>query len=297
MKLEIDGDGIRIRNESLAAIASISSLTKLWICESLITDVSALEPLASLTDLSLIYSAHLDSGVEALGRMSALTTIDLRSTKVAPSDLGHLLNATFLSYSNGEVTVSAQFSDFCLPRLSSLTLEDVNVSGRSYIPSLTSLELNRCTTSRDTKESLGQLTSLTSLAVRGSDDFDDDALSLMPLSITDLVVPNYLCLGIQRLTNLVSLNIVKSWTQHNPWDLWRIETFMPAGLKSLTLTAWRTEEFDEAIDAAVTLTSLTSLSIRNNSYEHVTELSADALKKLAAATHLTSVTIGWVSAT
>jgi hypothetical protein len=220
--------------------------------------------------------------------MSALTSIDLHGTRVPPSDLGHLRNATSLSHSKVVDQVSAQFSDFCLPRLASLTLWRVDVTGGSPILSLTSLTLSGCTTIRDTKESLGRLTSLTKLEVRDNHDFEDDGLLLMPLSITDLVVPNFQRLGIQRLTNLVSWNIVIDWMRMNPWLLCRIADSMPPRVRSLTMTDWSAREWGHAIDATLTMTSLTSLSIMQRSRNY---LGADAFGKLAAATHLSSVTV------
>jgi hypothetical protein len=287
--LQIYGRSQFIRNESLAVIATISTLTRLQISSALITDVSALDSLVTLGELYLCSCEHLETGVEALGRMTALTTIDLSGTKVPPSDLVHLVNATSLSYLNVGDTVSAQFSDFCLPRLASLKLARVDVTGESHIPSLTSLSLRTCTTSPATKESLGRMTTLTRLEVRDSHDFEDAGLLLMPLSITDLVVPNFQLLGIRRLTNLVSLDVMKNRNRMNPWRLSHIANNMPPGLRFLTLSYWTADEWDEAIEAALTLPGLTSLSIVQDNF-HPTYLSADALRSLAAATHLTSVT-------
>jgi hypothetical protein len=287
-KLDIRDGGGSFRNRSLPLVAAITSLKKLTLFETLVTDVSALEPLASLTEIDLSFSNHLKTGVEALGRMTALTTIDLRGTWVKPGDLVHLRNATSLSYSKYGVTVSAQFSDFCLPRLSTLNLLRVDLSGRSHLPSLTSLKLDGCATARDTQESLGWMTSLARLEVRDSLAFEDDGLLLMPLSLADLVVPNFPRLGIQRLTNLVSLDIEKMWTRMSPWPLRRIAESIPPGLRSLTLTDWSAQEWDAAVDAALSLTSLQSLSIVQR---HGHYLSADALRKLAAATHLSSVIV------
>lgn len=279
-----------LRNESLAVIATISSLTRLDISETMIDDASALEPLASLTDLSLRRNAYLDAGLEALGRMSALTAIDLERTAVAPTDLRHLRNAARLAYSKYDDRASANFSDMCLPRLASLTLAMVDLYGRSHIPSLTRLMLVACTTARESRESLGRLTSLTSLDIRSSEGFDDEALGLMPLSITELVVPNFQAVGIRRLTNLVSLNLVCSCTLRNRWPLSQIADYMPATLRSLTLTSWSSEHLEEAVESAVTLTTLTSLSIVTYSWLPVV-LTGDTLARLAAATHIASISI------
>jgi hypothetical protein len=287
-ELDIRDHGFGFWNRSLPLIAAITSLKKLPLFETLVTDVSALEPLASLTELDLSGCNHLETGVGALRRMTALTSIDLRGTRVPPGDLAHLQNATSLSYSNYGVTVSARFSDFCLPRLSTLHLLRVDVSGRSHIPSLASLKLDGCAADRDTKESLGRLTALARLEVHDNHVFEDDSLLLMPLSLTDLVVPNFPLLGIRRLTNLVSLNIVKDWMRMSPWPLRRIADSMPPGLRSLTLTDWSGHEWDAAVDAALAVPSLASLSIVQR---HGQYLSADALGKLAAATRLTSVIV------
>jgi hypothetical protein len=275
----------------IAVIATITSLTNLTIYDARIDDASALEPLASLTDLSLRGNAYLDEGVEALGRMSALTAIDLRCTMVPPGDLLHLRNVTSLSYSNEGDHVSAQLSDFCIPRLSTLSLLGVDVSGWSHIPTLTSLRLCDCTTTRETRESLGRLTSLTRLDVCMCHDFDEDALLLMPLSLTDLAVPNFPRDGIARLTNLVSLNLEVSFYRMIMWPLSLIADSVPAGLRSLTLKGWPADHVGEAVESAVTLPSLASLSIEKMFGCNLAELSADTLARLTAATHIASVTI------
>jgi hypothetical protein len=76
----------------------------------------------------------------------------------------------------------------------------------------------------------------------------------------------------------------------NPWRLSRIANYMPPGLRSLTLSYWTADEWDEAIEAALTLPGLTSLSIVQDHF-NPTYVSADARRSLAAATHLSSVTV------
>jgi internalin A len=171
-------------DDAEAAEQILSSMTKLYLYDNKITDISSLGSLTNLTTLNLTLNKITD--ISSLGSLTNLTTLNLNNNEITDiSSLGSLTNLTTLYLDNNEIT------DFSF--LGSLT-------------NLTELDLKR---NKITDiSSLGSLTNLTTLDLNNNEITDISALR----SLTNLT---QLYLYENRITDISALRSLTNLTQLN----------------------------------------------------------------------------------
>ncbi len=244
--------------------ASLTSLTKLNLSHTGLTNISAL---SSLTNLTMLDLSHTElANISALSSLTSLTRLDLSHTELTNiSALSSLTSLTRLDLSHTELTNISVLSS--LTSLTNLNLERnilTDISALSSMTSLTMLDLGGNKLANIS--TLSSLTSLTGLHLGGNQLTDISALSsLMNLSRLNL--------RYNQLTDILALSSLTSLT----WlDLEGNQlTELPA-LSSLTsLTNLNLERnILTDISALSSLTSLTGLHLGGNQLTDISALSS-----------------------
>ena len=191
----------------ISALSNLTSLTELDLSNTKVSDISALTNLTSLSRLNLNYTKVSD--ISALTSLTSLTHLSLNYTKVSDiSALANLISLLTLELSNTGVSDISMLLK--LTSLSTLKLSDTLVSDISTLTKLTSLtSLDLRWTGISEISSLANLTFLSTLDLSYTGISDISALSkltaLSSLSLRYTEVSDISALS--GLNNLETLNL------------------------------------------------------------------------------------------
>ena len=235
-----------------SSIELLTSLTKLDLSNTKVSDISALSNLTSLTELDL--SNTKVSDISALTSLTSLTHLNLNYTKV--SDISALTSLTSLTHLTLNYTKVSDISALAnLTSLLTLELSHTGVSDISMLLKLTSLStLKLSDTFISDISALSKLTSLTSLDLRWTGISEISSLAnLTSLSTLDLSYTGVS--NISALSKLTALsNLSLSCTEVS-------DICVLSGLKNLeTLNLSGIEIYD--LSALMELTALKSLNLQ-----------------------------------
>ncbi|MEP6519176.1 leucine-rich repeat domain-containing protein [Microcoleus vaginatus FACHB-2002] len=241
-------------DDAEAAERILSSMTRLDLSDTLITDISSLGSLTNLTTLHLNNNRITD--FRFLGSLTNLTTLHLNNNRITDiSFLGSLTNLTTLHLNNNQITDISSLGS--LTNLTTLHLNNNQITDISSLGSLTNLtELNLSDNRISDISFLGSLTNLTTLNLRSNRITDISFLgSLTNLTELNLSYNQITDFSVFRsLTNLTTLNLEKNQIT---------DISFPGSLTNLTTLDLRLNQITD-IRFLGSLTNLTTLYLYHN---------------------------------
>ena len=267
--VELGSPAILIPNANLAAAirtrlklvadaditaADMQRLTRLWVSNLGISNLTGLEHATNLTTLYL--SQNEISDISALAELTNLTRLDLSNNNISDiSTLANLTNLTELSLDlNGISDISTLAN---LTNLTTLYLHNNNISDISALAELTNLRgLHLYANNISDISALAELTTLTELYLRNNQISDISALANLT-NLRGLYLHNNNISDISALANLTTLT--ELYLRNNQIS----DISALANLTNLRGLYLHNNNISD-ISALANLTNLTTLYLRNN---------------------------------